>query len=52
MEKFIEFAISILIIGGIIGLSIGVDMMIELILLRTLWVIKWKYYLDIWSLMI
>ena len=36
MEKFIEFAIGILIIGGIIGLAIGIDMMIELILLRTL----------------
>lgn len=36
MEKFIEFAISILIICGIIGLAIGADMVIELILLRTL----------------
>ena len=36
IEKILDFAIKILIIGGVIGLAIGVDMMIELILLRTI----------------
>jgi hypothetical protein len=36
IEKILNFAIKILIIGGVLGLAIGVDMMIELILLRTI----------------
>lgn len=36
IEKILNFAIKILMIGGVIGLAIGVDMMIELILIRTI----------------
>jgi hypothetical protein len=36
IKKILDFAIKILIVGGILGLAIGVDMMIELILLRTI----------------
>ena len=34
MTRILDFAIKILIVAGIIGLAIGVDMMIELILIR------------------
>lgn len=34
MIKILNIAIKLLMIGGVIGLAIGVDMMIELILVR------------------
>jgi hypothetical protein len=36
MTKIIDIAIKLLIIAGLIGLAIGVDMVIELILIRNL----------------
>jgi len=36
MTKIIDIAIKLLIIAGVIGLAIGVDMVIELILIRNL----------------
>jgi hypothetical protein len=36
MARIIDIAIKLLIIAGVIGLAIGVDMVIELILIRNL----------------
>jgi len=36
MTRIIDIAIKLLIIAGVIGLAIGVDMVIELILIRNL----------------
>jgi hypothetical protein len=36
MARIIDIAIKLLIIAGVIGLAIGVDMVIELILMRNL----------------